>query len=144
MPARVGTIYRDAHFYTDPETAELKPKFFLVLAAPARGDIVVRLLTSRYAALRPEVPPCFHSDPYPGFYLGVLGGELSAKSWLDLRRMDDLDRWDFARHEENGRLREIMAVPNEQLQAAMECAASAQDTTRAQEQSIRDSLAELR
>ncbi|MGV8923896.1 MAG: hypothetical protein ACOH1L_11215 [Thermomonas sp.] len=47
MTARVGHIYRDAAFYADPATGELKPKYFLVLATPPRGDIVIRLLTSR-------------------------------------------------------------------------------------------------
>lgn len=143
MPARVGHLYRDDAFYADPATGELKLKYFLVLAAPARGDIAARLLTSRDAGLRPEQPPCYHGDPYPGFYLGILGGPLGAKSWLDLRPMDNLDRWDFAKHEETGRLHEIRALPMPQLRAAMECAAGADDTTRAQERLIRDALAAL-
>lgn len=143
MPARVGYIYRDNAFYADAATGELKSKYFLVLAAPPRGDIVVRLLTSRYANLRPEAPPCHHGDPYPGFYLGVLGEPLGTKSWLDLRPLEDLDRWDFARQAEAHRLHEIMAMTAVQLRAAMECAASANDTTRAQERAIRNALAAL-
>ncbi|WP_449447239.1 hypothetical protein [Thermomonas brevis] len=143
MSARVGHIYRDNAFYADGTTGELKSKYFLVLASPRSGDIVARLLTSRYANQRPEAPPCFHGDPYAGFYLGVLGAPLGTKSWLDLRRMDDLDRWDFAKHEETGRLKEIMSLPTAQLRAAMECAAGADDTTRAQEKAILDSLAAL-
>ena len=114
-----------------------------MLVAPPRGDIVARLLTSRYAHLRPEDPPCFHGDPYPGFYLGVIGGPLGAKSWLDLRPLEDLDRWDFARHEETDRLQDVFTLPAPQLQAAMECVASADDTTRAQERVIRDALAAM-
>lgn len=143
MAARIGCIYRDDAFYADAKTGALLPKYFLVLAAPVRGDIVARLLTSRYAGLRPEQPPCFHGDPYPGFYLGVLGAQLGTKSWLDLRRMDDLDRWDFARNEEAGRLHEIMQLSVAQLRAAMECAAAADDVTRAQERAIRDALTTL-
>lgn len=144
MPARIGHVYRDSAFYVEPQTGELKPKYFLVLAAPERGDIVVRLLTSRYAGMRPENPACFHGDPYPGFFLGVLGGELGARSWLDLRARDDLDRWDFARLEDAGRLREVMGLPRHQLGQALECAAGADDTTRQQERLIRDALASLR
>ena len=143
MSARVGYIYRDASFYAEPATGELKPKYFLVLATPERSDIIIRLLTSRYGGARPEDPPCFHGDPYPGFYLGVVGGALSAKSWLDFRPTDDLDRWDFARFEEAGRLREVMQVPAAQLRAALECAASADDTSRWQERMIRDGLAAI-
>lgn len=143
MSARVGYIYRDAAFYADAETGELKPKFFLVLAAPARSDIVVRLLTSRYAGMRPELPPCFHSHPYAGFYLGVLGGELGAKSWIDLRGQEDLDCWDFARQVEQGRVREVRALPPDLFRQALECVAGADDTTRVQERLIRDVIATL-
>lgn len=89
------------------------------------------------------MPPCHHGDPYPGYYLGVLGGPLSTKSWLDLRGPADLDRWDFARHEQAGRLREIMSLPQQQLRPAFECAAGADDTTRWQEHAIRDALADV-
>ncbi len=33
--------------------------------------------------------------PYPGFYLGVIGGRLTSKNWVDLRRFEDLDGNDF-------------------------------------------------
>lgn len=144
MPARIGHVYRDSAFYVEPQTGELKPKYLLVLATPEGGDIVARLLTSRYGGLRPESPPCFHGDPYPGFFLGIPGGELGAKSWLDLRKLDDLDPWDFARLEVEGRMREVMSLPRHQLEPALECAAGADDTTRQQEQSIRDALAGIR
>lgn len=144
MPARIGHIFRDAAFYLEPSTGELKSKYFLVLAAPALSDIVIRLLTSRYADVRPQDPACFHGDPYPGFYLGVLGGALNSRSWLDLRPTEDLDRWDFARCEETGRLSESIALPSPLFRSALECTASADDTTRAQERLIRDSLAAIR
>lgn len=143
MPASVGHICHDAAHYADSASGELKPKYFLVLAAPERGDIVVRLLTSRYEALRPMDPPCFHGDPYPGFYLGVLGGELGAKSWLDLRPANDLDPWDFERHLNEGRIRQLMPLPRVLLRPALECAARAQDTTRQQERMIRNVIDSL-
>ena len=143
MPARIGHVYRDSAFYVELQTGELRPKYFLVLAAPERGDIVVRLLTSRYAGVRPDNPACFHGDPYPGFFLGVLGGELGARSWLDLRALDDLDRWDFDRLEHAGRLREVMSLPSFKLRSALQCAAGADDTTRQQERLIRDALASV-
>lgn len=143
MPVRTGRIYRHAEFYLEPETGELKPKYFLVLATPARNDIVMRLLTSRYEGLRPEDPPCFHGDPYPGYFLGVLGGELGDKSWLDLRSTDDLDVWNLARQEAAEKIREIMTLPSRQFRSALECAASADDTTRGQEREIRNVLATI-
>ena len=106
MNAQAGRIYRDSSFYMDLDSGELKPKYFLVLAAPPATDIVIRLLTSRYASLRPEDPPCFHGDPSPGFFLGIPGKVLNHKTWLDLRKVDDLDAWDFNRYLAEGRISE--------------------------------------
>lgn len=143
MSARAGRIYRDSSFYTDLDSGELKPKYFLVLAAPPASDIVIRLLTSRYAGVRPEDPPCHHGDPYPGFFLGIPGKALNHKTWLDLRKLEDLDAWDFNRHWAEGRISEVQTLPVDQLKAALACAASADDTTRQQERLIRDVLAGL-
>jgi hypothetical protein len=143
MPARVGEIYRDSAFYLDQNSGELKPKFLLVLAVPRNGDLVARLLTSRYAGLRPQNPACFHGDPYPGFFLGILGGQLTRMTWLDLRGLSDLDPWDFAQRQERALLCKIGELPAEQLRPALECAARADDTTRAQERAIRDALADI-
>jgi hypothetical protein len=143
MPAQSGRIYRDSSFYLDPDSGELKPKFFLVLAAPPTTDIVIRLLTSRYSSVRPEDPPCYHGDPYPGFYLGIPGKALIHKTWLDLRKLDDLDPWDFNRYLEERRISEVHTLPADQFKAALACAASADDTTTRQERLIRDVLAGL-
>ena len=85
-----GEIYKHAQFYPNAETGELLPKFFLVLALTPADDIVARLLTSRPHGRR-ETPPCSHGDPYPSYYIGVIGAPLDKKSWLDLRKFDDLD-----------------------------------------------------
>lgn len=143
MTAQAGRIYRDSSFYMDLDSGVLKPKYFLVLAAPPATDIVVRLLTSRYASMRPEDPPCFHGDPYPGFFLGVPGKALNHKTWLDLRKIDDLDPWDFNRYLTEGRISEVRTLPVDQFKAALACAASADDTTTRQERLIRDVIAEI-
>lgn len=143
MAARVGWIYRDAHFYVDPENGQLKPKYFLVLAAPSDGDFVISLLTSRYSGLRPETPPCSHGDPYPGFFLGIPGKPLGQKTWLDLRHTPDLDPWDFDRYAVKSRISEVMVLSVQHFRACLTCAAGADDTTRQQEKLIRDVLAGL-
>jgi hypothetical protein len=143
MSAQSGRIYRDSSFYTDLDSGELRTKYFLVLAAPPATDIVIRLLTSRYASVRPEDPPCHHGDPYPGFFLGILGKALNQKTWLDLRKLDDLDPWDFKRDLTEGRITEVQSLPIDQFKAALACAASADDTTTRQERLIRDVLAGL-
>jgi hypothetical protein len=142
MSVRAGHIYRDDSFYVDRDGV-LRSKFLLVLAVHAGGDIVARLLTSRHAEIRPENPHCFHGDPYPSFFLGVLGGVLGSKTWLDLRSLDDLDGADFARRLGEGRIRLLMPAPVRMLRAALECAANADDTTRNQERAIRDAMTAL-
>ena len=135
-----GAIYRHTRFYRDETTGELLPKYLTVLAALRGGDVVFRLLTSRPHGRR-ENPPCSHGDPYPRFYLGVLGSPLTEKSWLDLRGSEDFESGEF-RAELSGKILEPVARLNgRMLRAAMECAAAATDTTYAQEQAIRDRLA---
>jgi hypothetical protein len=134
-----GSIFRHARYYRTDDGWQ--PKFLLVLAADA-DSLVYRLLTSR-AHGRPEAPPCYHGDPYPGFYLGLLGGLLTAKSWLDLRRQDDYDTQHFAADQSAGWLIPETTLSLVALCAALDCAASADDTTRRQEARLRDQRATL-
>ncbi len=140
-----GTVLLHSRFYLDTDTGEYRPKFLALLAPMRGGDWVVRLLTSRHAAVRPEQPPCHHGDPYPGFYLGILDAAngLDKKSWLDLRRLDDADAVDMARSLEAGILTEVTTLPVDLLKPVLACAAGADDTTRAQEQAMRDQMAAL-
>lgn len=140
---RSGEVYRHEAFYLNVETGELEPKYFLLLATLPSGDVVARLLTSRQHG-RPETPPCFHGHPYSSFYLGVLGGPLSAKSWVDLRYLEDFDGFEFQRRLKTKRISLVMTVPREVLTHVLACAAGADDTSRLQERAIRDELSRLR
>lgn len=140
LPAGVvpGQIYRHDCFYRD-SAGQWQVKYLLVLTGMPDGDVVFRLLTSK-AYGRPESPPCYHDNPYPGFYLGYLGGELTAKSWLDLRRQSDYDGVQFSKKH----LPCVTTLSKEILCRALDCAANADDTTRQQERLIRDQRAALR
>lgn len=138
-----GEVYRHEAFYLNDETGELEAKYVLLLATLADGDLVARLLTSRPHG-RPEHPACFHGYPYSSFYLGVLGNPLSAKSWLDLRYLEDFDGVEFRRRLQTKRLRLIMPITKTMFVDALGCAAGADDTSRSQERAIRDQLALLR
>lgn len=143
MPSlQIGAIYRHAAFYSDLASGELKPKYFVVLAYTPGEDVVARLLTSQGHG-RPERPPCFQGDPYPGYYLGVLGGPLSSQSWLDLRFLNDIDDSSAAGKLRKGILTETLRLPVGVLRPLMECTAGADDTTRLQARSIRDQLATM-
>jgi hypothetical protein len=139
---RPGCIYHHRRFYVDRETGEFRGKYMLVLAATPGGDWVARLLTSRQHG-RPEKPPCYHGDPYPGFFLGVLGAPLDRPSWLDLRYLPDADPRDAARDETRELLSEVIQVSPLLLRGALECAANADDTTRLQERAMRDQMERL-
>ena len=138
-----GSILLANDFYVDVATGQLLPKYLLILAHARRsGDIVWRLLTSR-AHGRPETPACYHGDPYPGFYLGVILPEegLDKKTWLDLRPLDDGDLVDVRADLASGKLRYICELGGALLRPACLCVAAADDTSTEQEASIRDHLA---
>lgn len=137
-----GQISRHDCFYRD-SAGQWQVKYLLVLTGTPDGDVVFRLLTSK-AYSRPESPPCYHDNPYPGFYLGYLGGALTAKSWLDLRRQNDYDGVSFAADLTVRDLSWVANLAKDILCQALDCAANADDTTRQQERLIRDQHAALR
>lgn len=143
MTPRAGCIYRHDAFYLSRANGKPRPKYLLVLAVSKGGDVVARLLTSRHAAQRPTSPPCFHGDPWPGFFLGVLGGNLVSSSWLDLRPLEDFRAEDFTVNLRLGTLRKVTELPARLLRSAMACVAAANDTTQQQAQDIHATLAEL-
>ena len=138
-----GDIYRHEDFYRSSETGNREPKYLVLLARLPSGDLVSRLLTSRPHG-RPETPPCHHGHPYSSFFLGVIGGPLSAKSWIDLRYLDDFDEFEFQRRLKSTRISFVTSLAKEVLSSLLDCAAAAEDTTRSQEQAMRDALSNLR
>ena len=138
-----GDIYRHDRFYRDPEFGELLAKYIVFLAPTRSGDWVARLLTSR-ENMRPRIPPCFHGDPYPGYFLGVPGPPLTFDTWVDLRALSDLDADDVRALVAGGVMREVGRLSNAQLIEIINCTAGAVDTTVEQERALRDLLATLR
>ncbi len=138
-----GALYRHEAFYLSTETGEYEAKFLVLLAVLPSGDFVARVLTSR-AHGRPEHPPCFHGHPYSSFYLGIVGGALSAKSWVDLRYLDDFDEFEFRRRQGSNRIVPVGTLNKKVMLELLECVANAEDTTRLQERAIRDEIAKLR
>ena len=142
LPAGIspGEIFRHARYYRS--AGEWKSKYLLILAGTPGGDVIYRLLTSR-AHGRPKKPRCFHGDPYPGFYLGVLGGPLTADSWLSLHPTDDYDGSALLTGIQSGDIQPITSLPMTLLCPALDCVANADDTTQQQEHCIRDVRAAL-
>ena len=136
-----GEIYRHDRFYRN-EQGGWEAKYLVVLAFTPGRDVIHRTLTSRRNG-RPEAPPCYHGDPYPGYYLGVPGVPLTLPTWVDLRAMDDYDSDDFDTDIANGTLQSIMTLPLPVLCAVLACTASAEDTTKQQNQALLDQRARL-
>jgi hypothetical protein len=136
-----GEIFRHVRYYRSP-AGEWKSKFLLILAGTPGGDVIYRLLTSRVHG-RPKNPRCFHGDPYPGFYLGHLGGPLTADSWLNLQQTKDYDGIALLSDIKSGDVQPIAILQIPLLCAALDCVANADDTTRQQEGCIRDVRAAL-
>jgi hypothetical protein len=143
LPAGIapGQIYRHAQYYRNTE-GQWKSKYLLVLAGSPSGDVIYRLLTSRVHG-RPKTPRCFHGLPYPGFYLGLLGGPLTSDSWLSLHESDDYDGAAFGAALRSGLLQSICTLAIPLLCSVLACVANADDTTRQQERCIRDVRAAL-
>jgi hypothetical protein len=116
---RTGEIHHHRRFYVDPDTGEYRGKYLLTLTMLPGGDLVARLLTSR-AHGRPTEPPCYHGDPYPGFYLGILGGPLHQESWLDLRALNDFDASDVNKERSRGDLSFVMTLDSNLFREAVE------------------------
>ncbi len=135
-----GDIYLHRRFYVDCDTGEFKGKYLIVLAITPGRDLVIRLLTSRSHG-RPEQPPCFHGDPYPGFFLGIPGEPLNRPTWIDLRHLNDADPLDFRRDIERSVMAHVVRIAKPALRTILDCAANANDTTRLQERALRDELA---
>jgi hypothetical protein len=136
-----GSIHRHAQCYADAANGTLLPKFMLILAAPVGDDLVFRVLTSKP---RPEVPACHHGAPYPSYFLGVVGGLLSQKTWVDLRRQPDFDIDIFASGVRKQVITPAGKLPNSVLAEVLACAAVSDDVTDAQARKMRDVLAGLR
>ena len=139
--ASPGEIFRHGSFYLD-EHGRWQAKYLVVLATTPARDFVFRLLTSRQRD-RPRDPPCFHGDPFPGFYVGLVGGPLDSETWIDLRPSEDYDGQSFAADLRAGTLQRICALPVEMLRALLDCTARAPDTTNQQSTAIRDQLAAI-
>jgi hypothetical protein len=136
-----GEFYRHDRFYRN-EQGEWQAKYLVLLAFTPGRDVIYRLLTSEPHG-RPERPPCYHGDPYPGYFLGVPGAPLTRPTWVDLRAADDYDSRDFDADTANGTLSLIMNLPLLVLCPMLTCAANAEDTTRAQHQALLDQKARL-
>lgn len=136
-----GSIHRHAQFYADAANGSLRPKFMLILAAPAGDDLVFRVLTSKP---RPETPACYHGAPYSSYFLGTVGGLLPRKTWVDLRKQPDFDIDTFTAGVRKQVITPAGQLPDSVLAEVLACTAASDDATNAQARKMREVLAGMR
>ncbi|WP_321951936.1 hypothetical protein [Paraburkholderia bannensis] len=133
MP-NAGEIWLDTCYYPDAD-GTWRSKYILILGFTKASDLVHRVLTSRGNG-RSRNPACHHGDPYPAYFLGVIGGPLHKDSWLDLRSANDYDSLNFKKATSNGSIKFIETLPKPVFCAALACAMAADDTTAFQRQAM--------
>lgn len=124
-----GEIWLDHKYYIDRNG--IPRRKYMVILGVGGGLICYRLLTSKQAG-RPITPTCYHGDPYPSFYLGVLGSPLTKESWIDLREADELDDVRFQGLRVASQISLVTSLPRDVLCEALSCAARAADTSRSE------------
>lgn len=136
MPPRIGEVWCWDDFYKDPDSGAPLPKFVVVLAFAASGDIVLRLLTSR-ETLRPQTA-CSHDSVRPGFFLGVIdpATRLNKPTWIDLRELDDVESEEWDELVADGTLTPVLQLGQAILCDALICAIGAPDTQRQQQNAM--------
>lgn len=116
---------------------------YVLLMGQTRGDDWILARTTSRAHGRPQNPRCCHDNPYPSFYLDRAGGILSVDSWLVLDRLDDHDAEEFKTRLKSGLIKLVGLIPRHLFCEALDCAARADDTNRAQENAMKDLRAAL-
>ena len=143
MP-NIGEVWKHTAFYTDVNTGEELPKYLLILGFDSSRDVVYKLLTSR-SGTRSQNPSCYHGDPYPGYYMGILlpTGSLCKETWLDLRESENFDSYDFEALISSSTLSHVHTIPSDVLCPLLSCAAESSDVSRRQKDIIYASRSEL-
>lgn len=118
------------------------PKYMLIMALD-HHEILYRVLTTSSTG-RVETPACCHDDPYPSFYVGVIGPPLTKRSWIDLQQTMDADRQDFENAVSASTINFVLDIDTKLLLDIIDCTANAQDTSRRQSSRLADQAAELR
>lgn len=138
MP-EIGEVWKNSEFYSDKDTGNPLPKYFLIIGTENTGDIIYKLLTSRSNG-RPSDPACYHGLPYPSYYIGTPqpSGCLCKPTWIDLRESETVDCMDFKRLLHASVVSLEHTISNDELIPILECAAQSDDITKRQRDAVLD------
>jgi hypothetical protein len=116
---------------------------FVLLMGKTRADDWILARTTTQPHGRSHNPPCYHGDPYPGFYINTAGGLLPKTTWVALDRLDDYDTRDFDTKAAQGKIALVGKLALNTFCQLLDCAIRAQDITAIQERAMRDLRAGL-
>ena len=136
-----GQIWRDDCYYLDGKTC--KPKYFLIVAIAADGDLITLAFTSKSHGL-PESPACFMGPPRAGYFVGAPGGVLTRPTWADFNNLQDVDATDFSLWQKQSRVNLIPRnLPLPTHCGVLRCLLGFDDLTGRQARIIGDLVAKL-
>ena len=137
---KFGFVYHDPDFpYQDGEAGN---KLFVVLALDVADNLIVARTTSR-ADRKSWTYGCHNSDPYPNFFIPKDLGIFPENTWVCLNYLTEFDQVEFYEGVAASQIEKKNEVPKKLMRELLECAASAEGTTVAQERAIRDTLAKV-
>lgn len=140
MPA-IGEVYYYPN-YSFPDGGE-KNKYVVIMGTTVYGDFVLGRTTTK-ENLRVRNPACDHTDPYPGFYLNRADGIFYRDSWLALDRLDDHEEDSFNHAVTQNSVSLVGVLSRSLLLDLLDCARTANDTTKAQDNAIANACSDLR
>lgn len=137
-PPRPAQIWRDDCYYLDRSSGQGKPKYLLIIALHADGDVVTAVFTSKSHGLL-ESPACSHGPPRAGYFVGTPGGVLTKPTWVDFSSLQDVDSHDFRRWQGQQRVSLLpRALSATLFCGVLRCLQGHQDTTGRQQRLIGD------
>ena len=144
LPApRPAQVWLDTCYYFDRDTGECQPKYLLIVAVDRAGDLVTVVFTSKSHGMG-EAPPCSAGPPRAGYFVGAPGGVLTKPTWADFSSLQDVDRLDFQRWNQSGRVRQIpRALPTPIFCGVLRCLLGFDDLTGRQAKVVGDVIQTL-
>lgn len=135
-----GAILFDPHFkFRDGAS---KGKLFIILGIAPSNDYIVARTTSNPQRKSWQYG-CHNDEPDPSFCIPIGRNVFPLDTWICLDYLMDLDDYELKAKTKMGSIEQKGVLPGDILRDLLACAASAEDTTYQQEQTIRDILAEL-
>lgn len=140
MSELLGVILFDPHFrFPDGGT---KGKYFTILGKAPSDDYIVARTTSN-GQRKSWQYGCHNDEPDPNFCIPIGQAIFPLDTWFCLDYLMNLDAYELKDKLKTGFIEQRGTLPHNIIKDLLNCAASAEDTTRQQETVMRDILANL-